>query len=780
MIKHVKFLLVAVFICTQGIFAFAQPVIGEWTDYQSYASAQNVVDAGSKIYCVTSGGLFSYNKSDNSIQKMSVVNGLSDSGVDRLAYSSEKNVLLIAYQNANIDLLIGNQFFNISDIKRKQLSADKSINNVLFVGNLAYLSCGFGIVVVNLDKKEIKETYFIGTDGSYIKVFDLATDGNFFYAATESGIYKANANDANLQDYNKWVRESSIPKYNRKFNKVENFNGKIIANNTTDNDAWSGDKLYILEGNTWNPLLTGIGYVSDMTSNGNYLVISSREEVDVFNQNLSKIKDLPKNLFESKNDSLIPKCAVIDNNNVIWVADSNNGLLKVGTQAEKIIPDGPIDNMIYSLTMSGKDLWIASGGHSASWDNLYKQPQFQLNRDGKWTFFKRGKIPLLNDLRDIVCITVDPNDPDHIYAGSWGGGILEFKGGEFVKQYNNLNSSLQSAIPAEYNFVRVGGMDFDSKGNLWVSNSDVANNLSVFKKDGSWESFKISEVANSYKIGKVIVTENNDKWILIPRGRGQSVAVLNSTNDNSIAQNVIARFSNSEGDFDHEMSDVYSMVEDKNGEIWIGTSGGVAVYSNPSAIWTKDFLYATRPGLDLKDGFFHPLLENETVTAIAVDGANRKWFGTKSSGVYLISENGESEIQHFNTENSPLPSNEIMDIAINQKTGEVFIGTALGLTSYMGEATEGDDEFNDVYVYPNPVRETYDGPIVVKGLLEDTDVKITDISGDLVYKTKSLGGQAIWDGRNLNGKRCKTGIYLVFMTDKTGEKTKITKLLFIH
>jgi len=224
MIKHVKFLLVAVFICTQGIFAFAQPVIGEWTDYQSYASAQNVVDAGSKIYCVTSGGLFSYNKSDNSIQKMSVVNGLSDSGVDRLAYSSDKNVLLIAYQDANIDLLIGNQFFNISDIKRKQLSADKSINNVLFVGNLAYLSCGFGIVVVNLDKKEIKETYFIGTDGSYIKVFDLATDGNFFYAATESGIYKANAHDANLQDYNKWVRESSIPKYNKKFNKIENFN----------------------------------------------------------------------------------------------------------------------------------------------------------------------------------------------------------------------------------------------------------------------------------------------------------------------------------------------------------------------------------------------------------------------------------------------------------------------------------------------------------------------------------------------------------------------------
>jgi hypothetical protein len=180
------------------------------------------------------------------------------------------------------------------------------------------------------------------------------------------------------------------------------------------------------------------------------------------------------------------------------------------------------------------------------------------------------------------------------------------------------------------------------------------------------------------------------------------------------------------------------------------------------------------------DGLFHPLLEKETIMAIAIDGANRKWFGTKTSGVFLISEDGETELEHFNSENSPLFSNEITDIAINQQTGEVFIGTAAGLISYMGEATAGNEEFNDVYVYPNPVRETYEGPIVVKGLVENTDVKITDISGNLVYKTTSLGGQAIWDGKTLNGNRCKTGVYLVFMTDPVGDKTKITKLLFIH
>ncbi len=239
-------------------------------------------------------------------------------------------------------------------------------------------------------------------------------------------------------------------------------------------------------------------------------------------------------------------------------------------------------------------------------------------------------------------------------------------------------------------------------------------------------------------------------------------------------------FRNSDGDFFTEMNDVYALAEDKNGEIWVGTSTGVAIYSNPQKIWTEEVLYATRPGLDSPDDFFHPLLEKESITAIAIDGANRKWFGTKASGVFLISENGETELQHFNSENSPLPGNEITDIAINNQTGEVFIGTAAGLISYMGEATAGNEEYNDVYVYPNPVRETYEGPIVIKGLVDDTDLRITDISGNLVHKTTSLGGQAIWDGKNLNGNRCKTGVYLVFMATPAGEKTKITKLLFIH
>ena len=780
MIKF-KIILFLVLISAAIFPVFSQPAVGEWTDYQSYVHAKNVVNTGEKIYCVTEGGLFSYSKTDNSIQKMSGISGLSDAGIQRLAYSKENNLLLIAYQNANIDLIFGTNIFNLSDIKRKQIPADKTINNVLFSGNLAYLSCGFGIVVINLERKEIKDTYFIGQDGAYVNVLDMATDGTYLYAATVNGIFKALASESNLQDYNNWSRITNIPNSNKKFSKIITFKGKVYANLTTDNDEWSGDKIYQQNGDVWTPFLQSINYVSDVTTNGNYLVLSGREEVSVYNEKFELVKYVPKFLFPgNKRDSLLAMCAVIDDQNVLWIADRNNGLIKVGTQTEKIVPEGPIDNKIFSLTMNGNDLWITPGGKSNAWGNLYNQPRFQLNREGKWLVFDRTVFPALNDFRDMVCIAGDPKDPDHFFAGSWGGGVLEFKAGKFHKQHNNLNSSLQTQLPGQPNdpYVRIGGMDFDSKGNLWVTNSGVANVLSVFQTDGKWKSYDLRGIANNTFIGKVLVTKDDDKWVIL--GRGQNMYALNSDNEQSEIQKVTAYFSNGKEELFTDMSDVNAIAEDQNGELWLGTSSGVAVFSNPRKIWEDASMFAIRPGLDLNDGIFHPLLEKESITAIAVDGANRKWFGTKTSGVFLVSEDGDTELEHFNTENSPLPTNEITDIAINQKTGEVFIGTGVGLISYMGEATAANDEFADVYAYPNPVRETYDGPIVVKGLVNNTDLRITDISGNLVYKTTSLGGQAIWDGKNLNGNRCKTGVYLVFMSDVSGDKTMVTKLLFIH
>ena len=223
---------------------------------------------------------------------------------------------------------------------------------------------------------------------------------------------------------------------------------------------------------------------------------------------------------------------------------------------------------------------------------------------------------------------------------------------------------------------------------------------------------------------------------------------------------------------------MYSIAEDLDGDIWVGTDQGIVVYYYPENVFEDSDFHAQRIILTIGDVTQY-LLNTEMITAIAIDGANRKWLGTKSSGVYLVSENGTEEIHHFTEGNSPLLSNQINDIGINHETGEIFFATDKGLISYRGSATMGSDEFRDVYVYPNPVRENYDGDITIRGLVSDVNVKITDISGNIVYETTAEGGQATWNGKNFSGSRVSTGIYLVFCSNDDGSKTYITKLLFI-
>ena len=258
----------------------------------------------------------------------------------------------------------------------------------MFSGKLAYISCGFGIVVINLERKEIKDSYFIGNEGNYLNVMDIATDGTFLYAATVNGIYKANASEPNLQNYNNWVRQTNIPHSDKKFNAIESFNGQVIANYTPD--QWYSDEMYQLSGNNWVPYLPEIKYIAEISTNGNTIVFSSRNKVLAYNNKSEKIGEINKYVFSGYEESIVePSSAIIDAQNILWIADQKSGLVKVGAPSERIVPEGPIDNKIFSLSINGQDLWIASGGMDASWNNLFFEPRFQLNRESKWSVFDR-------------------------------------------------------------------------------------------------------------------------------------------------------------------------------------------------------------------------------------------------------------------------------------------------------------------------------------------------------------------------------------------------------
>lgn len=755
---------------------FGQQQAGAWKDYLSYSNAIKVVDAGDKVFCATEGGLFYLDKEDNSLNK---VTGLSDFGIKTIAYNSDEELLVVAYENANIDIIRSGSVINLSDIERKTISADKTIHNISFNDSEAYISCGFGIVVLNLEKQEVKDTYIIGDEGLPMPVYDVDFYQNRIYAATEEGILWAPDDDTNLLDYSNWVEETNVPHAGEPFTLLAVHSGILIANYSVGEST--NDEAYAYDGNNWSGYFSSLDLILELNSHGTYLTFTGKHEVVLFDQNHANIGKINSyELGEERVSYIYSYSTAIEEDGTIWIADHDHALIRFdGSNFEALQPYGPPTNDVFDLEIANSAVYITAGGHTDVWDNRWMQPRFQRLDDGQWTNFSNAEIPELSGFPDIVCVAVDPFDESHLFIASWGGGVIEFRNDEFVNRYYNLNSPLETALPDQPNepYTRIGGLDFDSEGNLWITNSEVSHSLHKLTPDGEWESFILSSIANS-TVGKVLVNENDDKWILAPRGN--DAYVVDKTGDGKRRLLVTSYFSNGSDEYTTRMNDVYAIAEDKEGAIWIGASNGVAVYNNPSRIWDSQSFYASQPGLDLNDGIYHPLLSTEVVTAIAVDGANRKWLGTSNSGVYLVSELGEEEIAHFTAENSPLLSNNIKAIAVDEKSGEVFFATENGLISYQGDAIGGKDNYGEVYVYPNPVRETYDGPITITGLISETDVKITDIAGNLVYKTTSLGGQAAWDGKNLNGNRVKTGVYLVFCNDKLGNETQITKLLFIH
>lgn len=772
-----RFLLLCTLLCLT-LWSYGQRELGTWQDYLSYNNGVKVAVSSNMVFCATSGGLFFYDTEDNGIAKFT---GLSDFGIKTLAYSRQDEMLIIAYENSNIDILKDGVVINLSDIKRKTISGDKSIHNISFRNGEAFLACGFGIVVLNLEKQEVKDTYYIGDNGDALKVFDVEFFNGQIYAATEDGILFAPESGVNLLDYANWTQVENIPNSDRDFTAIEAHEGILLANNYTGEN--SNDEVYVFNGSGWSSFYSGSRVVSEMESNSSYLTLTAGNEVVLFDNNLTQLGKINNYQFANETvSSISARSSTVNSDGTIWIADFQNALVSVsGNSFESYYPMGPMDNSVFYLSSDrSSNVWVTPGGRTDAWGNSWMAPRFQRFSGGEWTNFSKAEYPEMDGFFDVVCLAVDPFDENHFFVGSWGGGVLEFRNDQFVERYTNQNSPLETALPQQPNepFVRIGGLDFDSEGNLWITNTATAQyNLHKLSPAGEWESFSMAAVIGK-NIGQLEVNQYDDKWVLVPRGN--NAYVVDKTGDNKRRLLVKSYFSNGSEEIITDMNDVYSIDEDLNGAIWIGTSKGVAVYNSPSRIWSEDFLFATQPGVDLGDGLYHPLLETETVTAIAVDGANRKWLGTEGAGVFLVSESGEEEILNFTAENSPLLSNNILSITINQKNGEVFFGTDKGLISYQGEATGGNSTYSNVYVYPNPVRETYNGPVTITGLIENTDVKITDISGNLVFKTTSLGGQAVWDGNNLNGNRVKTGVYLVFCNDENGEETHIEKILFIH
>ena len=738
--------------------------MGQWRTHLPYQYAFLVETTDDRVFCSTTGGLFYYKLDDNLVEKISKVDGLSDNGVSAMRWNSELETLILAYENSNLDIIRNGIVMNIPDIMKKQITGDKSIYDIYYIDKNAYLSTGFGIVVVNLEKDEISETYLIGDNGQSLKVNQVTSDGTYLFAATDQGIRKGLLSDPFLVDYNAWELVTDIPGSSGAFSAIAFFEDRLFA--SSDDPADEQDQVYYSSGSGWStyPYFTG-SLCYEILNQGEFLSLVDDTAVHLINDDFLVVQQL----FSTR-----PRSASLDYQGDLWLADFGGGLItNQGEGTWSIIPNGPYSTSVFDMESSGGVLQAVVGGVTASWNNVFNAATLETFKDEKWSSAHSWAD------RDLITLAIDPNDPSHVYTGAWGSGLLEFRGKE-ITSYNETNSSLQTIIPGP--FVRIGGVALDPQGNLWMTNSNVSEPISVLKADGTWKSFQADNLISGYNaLGDILVSSAGNKWVIVPRGNGLFAMNDNMTIDDT-ADDIYEKVSVVDKYGKVITNDVYSFAEDHDGNLWLGTNQGVLVMYSPYRLFVDGTIYAQEILIPRDDGsgYADALLGTQVVTAIEVDGANRKWLGTSGGGVYLVSEDGLEELEQFNANNSPLLSDVIADICVDGQTGEVFFGTDKGIISYKGEAMEGSSAYSNVVVYPNPVRETYEGPVAIKGLLENTTVKISDMGGNLVFETESLGGQAVWDGTNFNGQRVATGVYMIFLSNADGSLSHVTKVLFIH
>jgi ligand-binding sensor domain-containing protein len=749
--------------------------IGQWRDHLPYRKVIAVAEGDGRIYAATPYSLFYYDINDNSLNRLSKNNGLSDVGISSIKYNEDLKTLVIAYTNANIDLLKDGNITNLSDIKRKPILGNKTINRIVFIGKRAYLACGFGIVVLDIEKEEFPEPiYYIGSQGRAININDITYNpvDSLIYAATDEGIYRASFYGSNLANFAEWTRESSFALPSAPYNHIAAFNNRIYTNKK--GPSYSTDAMFVKIDGTWEPFqANNTSNRSSLEVHYNRLLVCNNLAVEIFMPDGS----LEHKLYTYNPGNIFPKDAILDENNSVWIGDEFEGLVKITdyTVAERFLPDGPDFPDVYAMAAGKSDVWIVPGGRNSAFAAIYRQARFAGFIDGKWKTTDQKKDTFLSDMRDVLSVAVDPSNNKRVYFGTWGYGLMEYVNEEFSQLYTSENSSLEGTA-YESTWYGIGGLAFDDQNNLWVTNSSAPSVLSVRKNNGEWKSFNLGSVATGVDIGRVMVDKSGQKW-LMPRDHALIVFNDNNTLDDP-TDDKAKRLTSVAGNGSLPGSFILSMAVDREGLVWVGSNEGVAVFYSPANIFSGQNFDAQRILIE-QDGYGQYLLEAEAVTAIAVDGSNRKWFGTDRAGVFLMSADGTKEILHFTEENSPLLSNSITDITINE-SGEVFIGTSQGVISYRSESVTPTQDLKEVVVFPNPVRESYEGAIAIRGLVENSSVKITDISGNLVYSTMSEGGQALWNGRNFNGDRVKTGVYLVYVTNSDGSKTTVSKIMFVN
>ena len=778
----------ALLLCVLCLKATAQQ-LGQWQLYLSYQIATKSAVSGSTIYSLMNGNLLSYDTEDGEVRTYDHLGVLSDAGIAHIAYSKEARKLLIVYHNCNVDLLDANDNIqNLSSLKDKQV-LNKEVKAVSISGHMAYLATGFGIVEVDMKAAVFRNTYKLSHEISSI----AASDDDVFIS-TPSGILRCSRSD-NMQQEENWKPRLQWGV----FKALSFFQGKLIAMNydgifALDPHANVQPRIakgnYTILKNTGSQIIWGnkdeIGFISDVSGTDANALAEASTVIKVEN-NWSDISYQGGTYWMSEQENGL--CAY-----KMQKSDTDNEAQTLVPTGEAIQPSSPIRDLGYKLKWEGDRLLVAGGVNTV--DAFTNPATSMYYENGEWTNFqemenpteKYPKIKLLNTT-DLV---QDPLDANHHFASLYRNGLCEYRNGQFVNLYNQDNSPLVSIMAFssnKYNYVPCSALSYDVEGNLWMASSLVAepdSSLHVLKPNGKWFSLFYEELSGVSLIDQILHHSSGLKFITSRRLEKKGIFCLDTkgtervTDDRKIMHQTLIN----QDETPYVPDQFFCVCEDFDGYVWVGTSAGLFIIDDFSKLFDSKKFRIKQIKINRNDGsgLADYLLNDVSIACISIDAANQKWIGTQTNGAYLISADGQEMLHHFTTENSPLLSNNVQSIAVHPGTGEVVFGTDKGLCSFISEVTTPEEELSksNVLVYPNPVTPDYNGPIAIRGLMDDTEVKILSSGGQLVWNGTATGSTCMWNGLAKNGKPVASGIYHVVASTPDGGKAIITRIVVVR
>jgi hypothetical protein len=738
----------------------AQPV-GSWRSFLPYSSAIGLATNGNTLFTIGNQAFFVYNSIGGQMDPYSKVEGMSDIGMQCIGYDMATSTAVLVYTNGNVDLFKDNTFYNVPELKIKTIAGSKSVSEVYTNEGLAYLSTAIGIVIIDLAKQNVRETYEFNLNKQVVPVSSTVARGDSIFALTEYGLYKANRSSRELQNFQVWEKIDSTAGF--KF--VVEYGGDLfLSNDTIVCKVQPGGPVQVYR----SPVI-----IERMDVSANTFYVSEFDE-DGFNGTIKVMSST------GPSDSIFlrgskPRQVVKSLDGSVWIADEFGGLLRYTDKKEfsYYTPTGPSNSNSFDIYARDNELWIAHGGVTAKLEPLGNHAGLSNYNGEKWKYLQRFVYHPFDTLSDFTYFAKDEVS-GVIYAASAESGlfVLNPDGTYELFKQNSIIEPVFGRDPAERS---IAGMAVDSKRNLWLTSLFSINQLYVKTVDNSWFKFQLPDVQFG---GPVVVDDNDQIWFVSYPDKG-GVAVYNY--GESIADpsdDFSYKLVMGKGNGNLPSNVVNCIAKDNNNNMWIGTASGIGIVNSCSPPFNQSSPCEAEIPIVQYDQYAGYLFAGNNVRTIAVDGANRKWVGT-DDGVWLLSPDAGKIVYRFTMQNSPLPSDRIQKISIDKITGEVYIGTEQGLVSFRSTATEGGTSNTDVVTFPNPVPSGYTGTIAIKGLVANADVRITDISGQLVYRTKALGGQAVWNGMDYKGRRPQSGVYLIFATDANGAETFNGKMVFL-